>query len=128
MPSRRCTDPFAVLFGARIRLLRMEKQMSLVQLSVASGVAKGHLSEIESGRVVVTLGTAARLAHALKAPVFVLFLFPDDDPWVVVIEHLRLVSAGDWTRAAALLRELIFQVNGDEQNDDNDDDEGSSGA
>ncbi len=110
MPSRPCPDPSAMLFGERIRQLRMEKEMSLLALAHASGVSKGHLSDLEAGKVVATIGTVARVAVALEVPPFVLFMYPGDDPWVEVIEHLRVVSGGDWKKAAEELRRLAFET------------------
>ena len=58
MPRRKNPDPLAMKLGARIRSVRVEKKMSIVQLARAAGLSKGHLSSIEHGRAVFNMVTA----------------------------------------------------------------------
>jgi transcriptional regulator with XRE-family HTH domain len=110
MPSRRCPDPFAVQLGERIRQLRKEKKMTLPELSRASGISRGHLSDIERGQVVMTIGTLASLAGALEVPPFVICLVPKDDPEVAVIDHALCAAGGDPKKAAEVIRAVILEV------------------
>jgi transcriptional regulator with XRE-family HTH domain len=110
MPSRRSPDPFAAQIGERIRQLRKEKNMSLLELSRASGISRGHLSDIERGRVVMTIGTLASLAGALQIPPFVICLVPKDDPEVAVIDQALCAAGGDPKRAAEEIRVLILEL------------------
>ncbi|HLU53085.1 MAG TPA: helix-turn-helix transcriptional regulator, partial [Acidimicrobiia bacterium] len=48
---------FAAIVGARVRDLRKARGMSLGALAKATGVGKGTLSELESGRRNPTLAT-----------------------------------------------------------------------
>ncbi|UQA61425.1 helix-turn-helix domain-containing protein [Polyangium aurulentum] len=80
MPRRATPDPLAIKLGARIRDLRLEKNMSLDQLSAASGVTKGHLSSVEHGRTVINVGTADKIARGLGMKLNTLFRFPSESP------------------------------------------------
>lgn len=110
MPSRRCPDPFAAQIGERIRQLRQERNISLPELSRLSGISRGHLSDIEHGRVVMTIGTLGSLAGALQLPPFVVCLVPKDDPEVVVIDHVFAKTGGDPQKTADEIRALMRQL------------------
>lgn len=101
MPSRRVPDPFAAQIGDRIRRLRKEKHMSLVELARASRISRGHLSEIEQGKVVMTIGTLGNIAGALDLPVFALCLLPKDEPEDIVVDEVLQRCRG-YSKAAAL--------------------------
>ncbi len=53
--------------GVRMRKLRHRQSMTLQQLSAASGVSVGYLSQVERGNATPTLGTLNQIAHALEA-------------------------------------------------------------
>ncbi|MDI1437102.1 helix-turn-helix domain-containing protein [Polyangium sorediatum] len=65
MPRRRTTHPFLIALGARVRDLRLDRQMTLSDLADASGVTKGALSSIENGRVNFTIETCVKIAVGL---------------------------------------------------------------
>lgn len=104
MPSRRVPDPFAAQIGDRIRRLRKEKHMSLVELARASRISRGHLSEIEQGKVVMTIGTLANIAAAFDLPLFALCLAPEDDSNDVVVDEVLGRCGCDLKAAAAQIR------------------------
>jgi transcriptional regulator with XRE-family HTH domain len=110
MPSRRCPDLYAAQLGERIRQLRVEKKMSLVELSRVSGISRGHLSDVERGKVVMTIGTLAILADALRVPPFVICLVPKDDPNVVGIDHALFKVGRDSKKAAEEIRALMREL------------------
>ncbi|MFD3700325.1 helix-turn-helix domain-containing protein [Streptomyces sp. NPDC058646] len=58
----------AVRVGLRVRELREAQGMSLSELARRSGIGKGTLSELESGRRNPTLETLYALTTALKVP------------------------------------------------------------
>jgi transcriptional regulator with XRE-family HTH domain len=121
MPSRRTPDPFAVQVGKRLRKLREQRKMSLSALAKASGISRGHLSDLERGKVVMAIGTLARLADALRVPPFSICLVPKNDPQVAVIDQALVMAGGDVQKAAELIRELILefeQKNGDPPDED----------
>lgn len=60
---------FAAIVGARVRDLRKARGMSLGALAKATGVGKGTLSELESGRRNPTLATLFAITTALGVPI-----------------------------------------------------------
>lgn len=62
--------------GRRLRALRHQQDLSLSELSRRSGVGKGTLSELESGRRNPTLETLYALATALGRPLSALLSDP----------------------------------------------------
>lgn len=56
-----------------IRKIRTEKNISIVQLSVDSGISRSHLFYIESKRTVPTLDTVSKIAKALNVKMKDLF-------------------------------------------------------
>ncbi|HEY8466200.1 MAG TPA: XRE family transcriptional regulator [Solirubrobacterales bacterium] len=67
-PETASTD-FAAAVGARVRELRERRGMSLGALAKATGVGKGTLSELESGRRNPTLATLFAITTALEVPI-----------------------------------------------------------
>lgn len=65
MPVRLHPTALTAKVGARIRHLRLERNMSLADVEAAGGATPGHLSGIEHGRVNVTLECLGRIANAL---------------------------------------------------------------
>ena len=108
MPRRSTPEPIAAKVGARIRELRQERGMSLAALAEAAGLSKGHMSSVERGLVLITVGTVVATARALGVPPFVLAMFPAEEPLSAVIEHVRSSEGGDTNKAAGKLRKLIF--------------------
>jgi transcriptional regulator with XRE-family HTH domain len=108
MPRRSIPEPIAAKVGARIRELRIERGMSLAALADAAGLSKGHMSSVERGLVLITVGTVVSTARALGVPPFVLSMFPDEEPLSAVIEHVRSSEGGDTNKAAGKLRKLVF--------------------
>jgi len=108
MPRRPNPEPVAAKVGTRIRDLRQERGMSLAALADASGLSKGHMSSVERGLVLITVGTVVSAARALAVPPFVLLMFPEEEPLAAVIEHVRLSEGGDPDKAAAALRRIVF--------------------
>lgn len=65
MPTRTIADPFARQIGIRLRDLRLEQGKSLAAMEIASGVSKGHLSNIEHGQVLLNIMTLRNIAQGL---------------------------------------------------------------
>ncbi|UFN43353.1 helix-turn-helix domain-containing protein [Nocardioides okcheonensis] len=98
-------------FGARLRTLRKERQLSTERLAEAAGVSVGLISQIERGRGNPSFATLAQLAHGLQLPVGQL-LEPSETQKVVVRkdERRRLdnhgVVSGDGERIELLTPDL----------------------
>ena len=66
MPNSESSDETALtIFGQRVRSLRQDQSLSLLKFAEKAGIHRSHLSEIELGRVSVTLDTLFCLADAL---------------------------------------------------------------
>ena len=103
MPRRTESDPQTAKIGARLRELRLERNMSLADLANAADVAKGHLSSIENGLAAITVQTISRLAKGLALPPLYLLVSPADDDRDQVAELIRKLPAHEIVK---LRREL----------------------
>ena len=54
-----------IAFGSNLRQLRKERQLTLLDLEVASGVNQGDISRIENGKKNLNLTTFIKLAKGL---------------------------------------------------------------
>jgi transcriptional regulator with XRE-family HTH domain len=66
-------DEIKVALGARIRILRGERELSARALAESAGVSSGFLSQVEHGRVMPSVATLIKLATALGTRVGDLF-------------------------------------------------------
>ena len=104
MPRRTESDPQTAKIGARLRELRLERNMSLSDLAETADVSKGHLSSIEHGLAAITIQTISRLAKGLGLPPFYLLASPSDDDRDQVAELIRKLPAHEIVK---LRRELV---------------------
>lgn len=108
MPRRPTPEPVAAKVGARIRDLRQERGLSLAALADSSGLSKGHMSSVERGLVLITVGTVVAAAKALNVPPFLLLMFPEEDQLAAILEHIRAGEGGDPEKTALVLRKAVF--------------------
>jgi transcriptional regulator with XRE-family HTH domain len=59
--------------GARIKALRLERELQQRQLAEKAGLTPSMVSQIESGRLTPSLNTLGRIAAAFSVPIAVLF-------------------------------------------------------
>lgn len=59
--------------GARIRFIRHEQDLSVLDLSSAANISAGMLSKIENGQISPSLSTLQSIANALKVSLSMLF-------------------------------------------------------
>ncbi len=95
MPRRSEPEATALKVGERLRVLRLERNMSLGNLADAAGLSKGHLSSIEHGLAAITTTTVERLAKGLGVPALCLMTFPGDDEYSQIAELVRKMPAAD---------------------------------
>ncbi|HRI66288.1 MAG TPA: helix-turn-helix domain-containing protein [Polyangium sp.] len=95
MPRRNTPDPYAQQVGARIRELRLERNMSLANLAEASALSKGHLSSVEHGLAAITIGTIQRLAQGFDLPPLYILAFAAEDEYAKIVELLRDLPIAD---------------------------------
>lgn len=67
MPVRN-KDQFAIMLGQRIREMRINKNMSIGQLALESGLDYTQLSRIELGKINTRVFTLYQLSRALDIP------------------------------------------------------------
>ncbi len=91
-----------------MRELRKAKNMSLARFAAASGLSKGHVSNLENGLTVMSVHTAFASAQAFGIPPFVLVMFSGDERFSRILDRLIREAGGDTLRAAEALRELAF--------------------
>ena len=103
MPRRIQPDPYALKVGERLRALRLERNLSLADLSTASDLSKGHLSSIEHGLAAITIQTIIRAAKGLGLSPMYLLTFAGDDERDHIIELVRKLPSAEVTK---LRREL----------------------
>ncbi len=107
MPRRYEPEPSAAKVGARIRDLRLERNMSPDELAQAAGLTKTQVLRLEYGLSTVTAQTIARFAKALDVPAWCLLTFPPDDEFAKVAEMIRKLPLADVKK---LRRELTKAV------------------
>jgi transcriptional regulator with XRE-family HTH domain len=104
MPRRDEVDPLAHKIGQRIRALRQAESITQEKLAYEGGLkSKGHLSGIESGRILPTLTTLALLAERLEVDLLDLVTFPDESDRQNLVDLSRRIKPGTVRR---LLRDL----------------------
>lgn len=62
-----------VRFGRRVQRERMKRNLKQIDLSVATGLTRSTISQIENGRQEAGLRTVEKLAKALEMPLVSLF-------------------------------------------------------
>jgi transcriptional regulator with XRE-family HTH domain len=75
------------------RTIRRKDGASLQQLSLMSGIAKGHLSDLETGKRKPTAAVIVALAKALNVPVSV--LEPRDEPLTAEVIEAVVDARGE---------------------------------
>lgn len=110
MPRRTASHPFAAKVGARVRELRLERNMSLADLADASGISKGHISSVEHGLLAITLETLGRLAKGLGLPPFAVFAFAEDDEIAQIADLVRRLPATHLKRLQQVMTRMLQSV------------------
>ena len=64
-PARNPIDPSPAELGRRIKLMRVEKGLTLKDLEKRGGISATHVSEIERGKASPTVGALGKIARAL---------------------------------------------------------------
>lgn len=63
----------AASVGQRLRKVRLQQGLTQADLEQATGLLRSHISRIETGQRMPSVGTLERLAAALKTPLYLLF-------------------------------------------------------
>ncbi len=107
MPRRREPDPLAAAIGARLRGFREARGWKLEEVAFHGGLAsKGHLSDIEHGRVVPTVRTLQTLADHLGVGLVDVVSFPERGGRDALVDASRVVDDAVIARWVAEARGL----------------------
>ena len=101
--------------GAKIRALRLNKKLGLVQLAEHTGLSSGMLSRIERDRLVPTLPTLTRIAMVFGVGLDHFFCDNRDQPIRSVVrkqDRLRLPAQAGEASPSYYFESLDFQVSG----------------
>jgi transcriptional regulator with XRE-family HTH domain len=79
MPTYLRNDKFIKQFGRRLRRLRRSKDLTIYQVSDASGITANHIALTERGEINTSISHAYLLSKALKVKPHELFLFNEDE-------------------------------------------------
>jgi transcriptional regulator with XRE-family HTH domain len=98
MPRRTEASPYTAKVGARIRELRLARNMSLADVANAANLSKGHLSSVEHGLAAINIETIERLARGLSLPPMYIFVFVEEDERARIADLIRDFPKGDLAR------------------------------
>ena len=99
--------------GAKLKALRLKKNLGLVQLGEHTGLSSGLLSRIERGKLVPTLPTLVRIAMVFGVGLEHFFAEDGHRPTRAVVrkkDRLRLPSRADQDSPAYSFESLDFPV------------------
>lgn len=99
--------------GPKIRALRQEKELGLVQLGEHTGISSGMLSKIERGQLFPTLPTLLKIALVFGVGLDHFFVDDKDTPLVAIVrkkDRLRLPDRPGETSPAYFFESLDFPV------------------
>lgn len=89
MPRRKQATKFTLAMGQRLRALRMEKRLTLADVAAS---LKGHMSNVERGRVNVTVQTLQKIAAHLGLELPYLVTLPSESKRQALIERTRFMA------------------------------------
>ena len=110
MPRRLHTTANTRAFGARMRDLRLELDISLARLAEKTGIGKGHLSTIEHGFAAISTESIQRIAKGLDLPPFVLLTFPQENELAAIVDLVRQVPTTRYKRLRKILEGWIAEI------------------
>jgi len=100
MRTRRPRTPLRKEIGKRIRALRTEQHMMVVELADKLGLSQGYVSALEHGKYAFDIEFLCRIADALGVHVINLI---EDDPSIVSKRLSRVWDRGEF-------RNLVYQL------------------
>jgi transcriptional regulator with XRE-family HTH domain len=106
MPRRKRATKFTLAIGERLRAIREEKGLTLARVGEGSeddGNLKGHVSNIEHGRVNPTLLMLKKIAENIEVELPYLTTLPHESSRQALIERTRFMTEEE---VEALLAQL----------------------
>src|ERR1700753_3289388 len=108
------TRNLARALGAKIRMIRRDRDLSVLDLSSAADISAGMLSKIENGQISPSLATLQSIANALTVPLSLLFAASEerrDCSFVLAKQGVVIERRG--TKVGHVYQ-LLGHVNGDD--------------
>lgn len=99
--------------GEKVRALRRQKKLGLVQLGAHTGLSPGMLSKIERGQLFPTLPTLMRIALVFGVGLDHFFVESEETPLMAIVrkaERLRLPDRPDKPTPSYFFESLDFPV------------------
>ncbi len=94
MPENVRTELKELGLGRKIRQLRLDRGLTIQDVSERTGLSKGLISQIENEQVSPPISTLMKIANALKVELAYFFMREDEDPKIVVVrKRERIVSS-----------------------------------
>src|SRR5713101_1093904 len=100
--------------GAKIRVIRREKDLSVLDLSNASNISAGMLSKIENGQISPSLSTLQSIASALTVPLSLLFAASEERRDCSFVRSRQGVVIERRGTKVGHVYQLLGHVNGDD--------------
>lgn len=103
MPRLKKTDALTRAVGARVRELRLEREVTLEKLAYENDLSKGTISDLERGLVRPSVVTLEKIASGLDVELLDLFTRPEDSERHRLVDLSRSASASSIKSAITAL-------------------------
>jgi len=94
MPENVRTELKELGLGRKIRQLRLDRGLTIQDVSERTGLSKGLISQIENEQVSPPISTLMKIANALKVELAYFFMREDEDPKIVVVRKRERIVSG----------------------------------
>ncbi|MCM3695918.1 MULTISPECIES: helix-turn-helix domain-containing protein [Microbacterium] len=103
-PTTRDLESTLAVIGSRVRSLRRERQLTIVELAAMTELSVSMISTVERGQTAPSLTTLHALAEALEVPLASLFVvgMTTESPVVPLDQQTEWETAGGATRRLAV--------------------------
>ena len=93
MPESVRTELKELGLGRKIRQLRLDRGLTIQDVSERTGLSKGLISQIENEQVSPPISTLIKISNALKVELAYFFMKEDEDPKIAVIRKGERVTS-----------------------------------
>jgi len=94
MPESVRTELKELGLGKKIRQLRLDRGLTIQEVSEKTGLSKGLISQIENEQVSPPISTLMKIANALKVELAYFFMKEDEDPKITVVRKDERITSG----------------------------------
>ncbi len=94
MPENVRTELKELGLGKKIRQLRLDRGLTIQDVSEKTGLSKGLISQIENEQVSPPISTLMKIANALKVEIAYFFMKEDEDPKITVVKRNERITSG----------------------------------